>query len=128
MILYNTKTNYNNFEICYGVSSYNKPDNNWNAKFIANLSRSKTRNYQESYLKSAYTINSLEDLTFNFQSIIKDIEDILVDYKDNFLNVIKHKVDTSSNVQLQFRSDTKIKLKNARTQPLNQILYGPPCI
>ncbi len=126
VILYNTKTNYNNFEICYGVSSYNKPDNNWNAKFIANLSRSKTRNYQESYLKSAYTINSVEDLTFNFQSIIKDIEDILVDYKENFLNVIKHKVDTHSNIQPQIHGDTRIKLENARTQSLNQILYGPP--
>lgn len=84
VILYNTKTDYDNFEICYGVSSYNRPKYSWNLKFIANAAHSKTSNYKSSFLKSAYTINSIDDLNLNINKIIQDLNAIINDYKENF--------------------------------------------
>ena len=83
-ILYNTKVSNNNFEICYGISSYNIPTNYWNNKFIANLPHSTTQNYHASFLKKAYTINTINDLKLNLSNILNDINDILKDFKENF--------------------------------------------
>lgn len=84
VILYNTKTDYDNFEICYGISSYNSPKCSWDLKFIANAAHSKTSNYKSSFLKSAYTINSIDDLNLNINKIIQDLNAIINDYKENF--------------------------------------------
>ena len=135
VILYNTKTNYNNFEICYGVSSYNKPNSAWDLKFISNLQHSKTTNYKESFIKSAYTINSVDDLKLNIQNIQKDLINIIEDFKENFYN---HNEKNSIDNNFHFYADKKpIKQEDflsANTkvtdktinQPKNQILYGPP--
>lgn len=135
VILYNTRDNYNNFEICYGISSYNKPNSNWNSKYIANLPHSNTKKYNESFVKKAYTINSIDDLNLNIENIKLDLDCIIRDFKENFSN---YNENNTTNYNFHFYADKNIppqkhspseelKIANKKTvQPLNQILYGPP--
>ena len=125
VLLYNTKTDNNNLEVCYSVSEANTPNTTWNTKYTENLTHSKTEKYSKSFVKKTFTINSIEDYESQKDNIIKQIDLILIDYNEQFTNtkisndMIKIKKDIIDNTNEKLLSKNNI-------HPLNQILYGPP--
>ena len=84
VILYNTKSNNLNLEVCYGVSATSAPGIYWNVKFTQNLRHSNTSKYTQSFVKKSYTINSMEDLDVNIEDILQQISLILDDFNEQF--------------------------------------------
>ena len=84
VILYNTKANNLNFEVCYGISATSAPDVYWNVKYTQNLQHSNTPKYTQSFVKKPYTINSIEDFEINADDIIQQINSILNDFNEQF--------------------------------------------
>lgn len=84
VILYNTKANNLNFEVCYGISATSAPDVYWNVKYTQNLQHSNTPKYTQSFVKKSYTINTIEDFEINADDIIQQINSILNDFNEQF--------------------------------------------
>lgn len=84
VILYNTKANNLNFEVCYGISATSAPDVYWNIKYTQNLQHSNTPKYTQSFVKKSYTINTIEDFEINADDIIQQINSILNDFNEQF--------------------------------------------
>lgn len=84
VILYNTKANNLNFEVCYGISATSAPDIYWNVKYTQNLQHSNTPKYTQSFVKKSYTINTIEDFEINADDIIQQINSILNDFNEQF--------------------------------------------
>lgn len=94
VILYNTETSKNNFEICYGISATNKPNVSWSDDFIAGLPHSKTKKYAESIVFKSYTINDINDFRNNQESILYAIDKILEDFSSIFIkNNLNKEID-----------------------------------
>ncbi len=93
VILFNTETDTNNFEICYGISETNSPEFNWNFDLTYTLKKSRTKKYPNSFIYRSYSINSLEDYTLNKDSILKDLNKIINDFCNTFQN--NNKKDTN---------------------------------
>lgn len=104
VILYNTEFNINNFEICYGISETNVPGTQWLSKFLNNLPHSSCKKYPASYVKNAYTINNIEDLKNNTDSIMHDIDEILDNYSENFEHITLGNI---SNIENNFSEALK---------------------
>lgn len=124
VILYNTQKKVNNFEICYGVSAKILPSKLWNIKYTNNLAYSNTAKYNQSFVKKAYTINTIEEFEINANDIIMKIESILEDFAEQFNNdlSVKKKVENTITINSNKNEDKKM----VANIPLNQILYGPP--
>lgn len=86
VILFDTERQEKNFEICYGISETNIPQFVWLDVFTKNLTHSKSKKYNKSFVKKSYSINSLNDYKINEHQIIEDINCILNDYQENFKN------------------------------------------
>lgn len=84
VILYNTKANNLNFEVCYGISATSAPDVYWNVKYTQNLQHSNTPKYTQSFVKKSYTINTIEDFEIYADDIIQQINSILNDFNEQF--------------------------------------------
>ena len=82
VILFDTERQEKNFEICYGISETNIPQFVWLDVFTKNLTHSKSKKYNKSFVKKSYSINSLNDYKINEHQIIEDINCILNDYQE----------------------------------------------
>lgn len=126
VILYNTQTAVNNFEICYGVGAYDRNLNgvNWPSEIVASLPRSRTRNYSDSYVVRAFSINSESDFDANRDEIIRVLSQVI----ENFLNMFRvgEPVLNINNRETDVASRVNPVVHSGDITPLNQILYGAP--
>lgn len=97
VILFNRETYTNNFEICYGVSKNYSPNISWQRNKIQYLENSKTKAYSNSFIKKAYSINSIEDFNSNITSIFEVLDTIIDDFHSTFQTIHKQNLAAHEN-------------------------------
>ncbi|MBQ8784515.1 MAG: AAA family ATPase [Alphaproteobacteria bacterium] len=86
-ILFAPRAITNNLEIVYGISEKAPPLVNWNGSYIHELINSRLMDgkYSSSYVKNSFTINNNDDINLNIDEIIKSIDSIIDDFKNQFI-------------------------------------------
>lgn len=103
----------NNFNISYGISWANKPDMMWSPNI---LQKGVPNNDKSLYSTLDLTVHSKDDIMHNKDVILKTINYMIIDYKNQLGNKFGNKNSTDKNF-----SEQKHVVSS-----LNQILYGPP--
>ena len=84
VILFSRTRSENNLEICFGVSSANVPDVLWDDDIVADLPRSQSGRYEESFVKRAFTITSSDELESRVNEIITALDETIEEYHEQF--------------------------------------------
>lgn len=119
VVLFNTQAaDAGYIEFCYGLSVTEKPDVEWDERFVAGLKHSATPNYATSFCKKSYKISSIEDFEANKTEMVECLKGIIKDYETQFSNKT---IETESEGLKQMPI-----VQHKPTRSLNTILYGCP--